>query len=214
MADLGSASRKTNCPCCGYSLRGLPSVYTCPECGSEYDPHSMVLPLPGNGKVLAGLVSWFCLAATIVWILRAQHGHLVEPWPCMLPVALLVAVALYQWLTGAAKERRFIINGAGIKLRHPEVFCPIITWEQFGEAHVSWVTGRFGILGVHGETLFGCQYRELGSLFRMSSYVEQLNAVAALYKKEQLERPRVMDGEQDRAGPQGTDSEPPLISPH
>ena len=57
------------CQQCGYRLAGLPEMGTCPECGIEYDP-TTVLPQPKPSSVrVAGLLFWplLLLLCGVAW---------------------------------------------------------------------------------------------------------------------------------------------------
>jgi predicted amidophosphoribosyltransferase len=43
--DANAVGGLERCPRCGYTLRGLPSVGVCPECGLAYDPDCEVIRL-------------------------------------------------------------------------------------------------------------------------------------------------------------------------
>ncbi len=69
-------SSSLHCGNCGYNLRRLPYVYTCPECGNAYDANALKMTgifLPGTGSF-----PWSDLLAAIL---------------CLLSAALLVATS-------------------------------------------------------------------------------------------------------------------------
>ena len=101
------------CGRCGYNLRSLPHVYTCPECGNPYNarplkmegiflPHTAYIPV---GDIIAVL---FCGLVGGVLIIAG----LVDPNPPTAVVGLLfaglglsLAVQAYRRLMGYVKFR-------------------------------------------------------------------------------------------------------------
>ncbi len=72
------------CGKCGYNLRTLPHVYTCPECGHAYNarPRKMKgIYAPGDTYLPVSDVFWVLLCLAIAWILappgfmNAQYGR-------------------------------------------------------------------------------------------------------------------------------------------
>ncbi|MGD2108571.1 MAG: hypothetical protein PVI86_04180 [Phycisphaerae bacterium] len=103
-------TESTYCAQCGYNLRTLPYVYTCPECGNEYNarpvlrhgifsPHDVVFPFK---DLLAAMVS-------AVGVFLLTYG---APWPpsmgrvvMVLTLAVLGVMFIVQGITGM---RRFL----------------------------------------------------------------------------------------------------------
>ena len=98
------------CGRCGYNLRSLPHIYTCPECGNRYNarplkmegiflPHSAPFPL---GETIA-----FALCSLVVWVLLPQGlatgdgTRLCSGW-------LFAAMGVYLAVQGYRRLMRFL----------------------------------------------------------------------------------------------------------
>lgn len=97
---LGRRGISSNLYCaeCGYSLRALPYVGRCPECGSEYNARKLwkegvftagMLTFPA-GDVFAVMVLLGLVALFVAWGLQISNGG-----PLVVGLALLMIAAFY-----------------------------------------------------------------------------------------------------------------------
>lgn len=100
------------CGRCGYNLRTLPYVYTCPECGNGYNARPLVMqgifapqeinfPFRDYGMVLLGGLSTLVLA----WGLK---------WPLDLGQSIMVLILggltlIFAWFS-IVRTKRFIVS--------------------------------------------------------------------------------------------------------
>src|SRR5690242_10129098 len=76
--EVADPLRPDRCPDCGYLFTGLPDAGTCPECGIEYDPETIVLygyktghrsavtlPFSNAMAVLLAIAAIACIASTL-----------------------------------------------------------------------------------------------------------------------------------------------------
>ena len=77
------------CPRCGYSLSGLPSEHTCPECAFEYELDAIVIQeqrrswksiaVANGGTVVLGAALWVWIGSALVLVF-ATAGFIIELW--------------------------------------------------------------------------------------------------------------------------------------
>jgi len=102
------------CGNCGYNLRTLPYVYTCPECGSGYNarplqmkgifqPHDAKIPFGDMATVL------FCGASAV--LLSARAINTARPEILAFGVALGVLTVIF-WYRTVAEFRKLAKNRA------------------------------------------------------------------------------------------------------
>jgi len=99
------------CGLCGYNLRTLPYVYTCPECGNQYnarprnlkgifEPQEIFFPFTEFGLAFLGMVSAALIALAMTWPLK-------DFWIVSMVVALVGLAMVFAW-RGIVKTKRFI----------------------------------------------------------------------------------------------------------
>lgn len=171
------------CQICNYSLAGLPDAHTCPECGTAYDPHSAVIRLACHGADHRSLLLGVIIFALVFWPAITQN-RVRDALPCGVTFLLLMAAPAYRCLLRHPKSQHLVfLDQHGIRFDHPDVRPGPIPWHDFAFAKVSWITGRFRIVGTSGRTLVRKPYCDLGSLSRMRDVVETMNRLARIYKE-------------------------------
>ena len=133
------------CPACGYSLRGLPDSYRCPECGFEYDERTRVWrpETPWKGLAATATVTIGLTGIMLLRTLRAwMSGGSPEAWDA---VSLLVlggsSVYCVQRLYSRSRRGRCVAVGrTGVFVRTLDEEG-LILWEEIvGVERVSrWV---------------------------------------------------------------------------
>lgn len=79
-----------SCPVCNYSFRGLPSAGCCPECGFQYDEHTVVLRPRKPWKTYIGM---FAIEAGLIYLLGPPFLTLLT-LVCGVVVSALLSVSL------------------------------------------------------------------------------------------------------------------------
>ncbi len=104
-------SRPVNCPVCHYSLRGLPASHRCPECGFEYDEHTLIWRPARRRGVYAVLVFvglWALYEAVqLARSVVATHPTLSREMILGAVLLPIIGVLLFR-LWRAARRGRFI----------------------------------------------------------------------------------------------------------
>ncbi len=85
------------CPRCGYSLRGLPAEYRCPECGLAYDAESEMFKLRSPWALLGVIVAVGFGGACFVSLLVHSTGVVVGD---SVPVIYMVVYGLVSFRLG------------------------------------------------------------------------------------------------------------------
>ena len=103
----------TYCGECGYNLRTLPYVYTCPECGNQYnarplhrkgifDPYALEFPL---GDVAATLLSALCSIGIFIRGFRSSSAGTLLIGVMFLVLTILLGVKAYGRLARYLKAK-------------------------------------------------------------------------------------------------------------
>lgn len=157
------------CPICAYSLRGLPAVHRCPECGLECDSNAIVFKEPRT--------AWACLASLtagiLLWRTLAEFAAMGRPWDWSASAAPVAFVAvLIWWLT---RKRHIIIVTPRYLHIHGRSSTPeSFAIEDIGDAHWSFVTGTVSISDRLGNEIIRLPSRFLAAPWRSRRMVIEL----------------------------------------
>jgi hypothetical protein len=126
--------RLTTCPVCQYDLAGLPRAHRCPECGFEYDEHTVLLR-PDRSRVVDAVFviqALMILGKTIDLFSGAGDP---ARWPLRCLIVLMMWCTLW-WFRLQLKSRRmgrFVgIHREGITFRGRECKLYSVPWSQLG----------------------------------------------------------------------------------
>ncbi len=122
------------CPACLYSLCGLPTRHTCPECGFEYDEHVRLWEAPPQSR--AREILRFCSGFVVLAISCIFFAPIsLAGW--MLTVFCFVLVA-HGW--AASRHRDYTaVTSAGIFHRVQSLRTSKIPWSKVDEV---WFRGK------------------------------------------------------------------------
>ncbi|MGD8450537.1 MAG: hypothetical protein PVJ57_01855 [Phycisphaerae bacterium] len=158
--DIEPLAADARCRRCGYSLAGLPSVHTCPECGLEYDPLCRVIELqPAKGdfrQVWLGLL----LIALLGWV-WLDHGMKAGDEYFL---ALLVGAVLWSLVRGSRHAERawLILNHRGVRLQEEAGADNLTPWTRLHCARWRWLSGRLSLESADGIVLATYNGQRLG----------------------------------------------------
>jgi hypothetical protein len=134
-----SRSRRAldRCPVCNYSLRGLPAAHRCPECGLEYDEHSIIWYPPRRRRWYAAFFALVSLGITGAGMegIFPFEGPTVDFWIGLGAVAFGVlgfVLAVRVFLT-----RPFVaVVPLGVIVRMRAQAVEVIPWDRAGSLEV------------------------------------------------------------------------------
>lgn len=160
------------CPRCCYSLRGLPTVHRCPECGLQCDSDAVVFREPR--------IAWVCVASLtaglLLWRAVSTFAGIGRSWDwwANTPLVALLAVLIW-WLT---RQRHMVIVSPRYLQIHGRSSTPeIFAIEDIGDAHWSYVTGTISISDRFGDTNVTIPSRFLAAAWRSRKVVIELKKV-------------------------------------
>ena len=127
-----TAYRLGKCPICGYNLRGLPSKYSCPECGWPYDAQTRIWRPQKPKAIFAGLIGFIGGGGFLV--------HFIVQAPRIgIPVFVLwMGLASYiGWRCYSIYKRgQFVCVGSdGIQYRLQKAEAQLIFWKDIAAIH-------------------------------------------------------------------------------
>jgi hypothetical protein len=154
-----SAKRLTNCPCCNYSLEGLPAEYLCPECGVAYDPTVVVVELQ---KVRRGPWLWIgslCFGL-FLWARMTYRTLDLENIVFTLIMVAPFLAQLWRSFVSAGTAGRFLMSRSGLLLIRANGSRDHVLWSQVATVKQSFWNGALYILDSNRRVALRCSYRE------------------------------------------------------
>jgi hypothetical protein len=108
---------------------------------------------------------------------------------CAVPLLLIAFVSARRWYRSIETGRVLVMSHKGIQIFHPEISSRLITWDEYGSARVSWLTGRFKIVNQRGKKILVCYYFRLGSLTAVREFVRTMDGLAQIYTRPDWQKP-------------------------
>lgn len=169
------------CPRCDYDLTGLPAVHTCPECGCNYDEHSIGFRLTARRNELWGACMVAIFFTFLTWLkLRkgaARGQFLVD---LLMPVAFLAGVG-WRFQKRAGLPTRLTLDRDGVALMTPGQEPVRWAWGEIGSAELGNVWSFFTIHSTDQSKLFNRYSSRLGSRKLVRRCVAEINKRIAIY---------------------------------
>lgn len=106
-----------SCPCCRYDFTGLPAAYRCPECGFEYDEHTIVWRARNPWRPMLAAAGFVLPTLMATWTtIRLVTGRYVGPGELFGTIAIFATVATFSIVIYRQNRRgRFVaINPVGV----------------------------------------------------------------------------------------------------
>ncbi len=173
----GAAAVISSCPRCAYSLDGLPTVHTCPECGLEYDRESSVFIAHPRARR-----SWPIVAISVLFVV----GIGAWVWTGT-AVTLLVAVSGLVGSISHLVRRRYafaIVERRRVRFVREDFGEECFTCDAIGAAGWSHLTGAVVIKSAAGRTLVRLPPYFFGSPTRAQTFVSAVNEVCGARRPE------------------------------
>ena len=174
----------THCPSCAYSLKSLPVIGTCPECGFDYDPSARVIPLnPGRHPLRQAVIGAVLLAGGLyygIWRLPSKGIEL----SFVLALGALVLAYFFTWTLRASESARLLITRHGVRFDAPRLDRGWIPWSRMGHARYLSLLGRLLIYDAKGETIDNLPFRKLGSPATARFCAAVINGAVQRYSKD------------------------------
>jgi len=174
------------CVRCGYSLKGLPEVHRCPECGHENDRESTAIREPrvfAKLNAVAGVVVFLAVTAR-AWVRGV--ASLSHPM-----VALAVALIAAAWIQVRRRARTIVVSRRSLELIDEASKVKSYTMEDVADAHWSFATGRTRITDRKGRVVVIIPNKFFNSLRADRKVVQAIKAVVA-------QRDAIADPQPDR----------------
>ena len=124
------------CPRCTYSLRGLPTHHTCPECGLRYDEHCELYRIR-NPK--AAFTMLLCVTGGVGGIVKGiehlRHWATAGPWERLFGLAVVIwaiaVVLVVRKLYRIYRRGQFVaVTTDGLIIRMVACKDDLIPWER------------------------------------------------------------------------------------
>ena len=168
------------CPRCDYDLTGLPAVHTCPECGCNYDEHSMGIPLTGRRKYFW---TWVAVALNSFLMFRSvqRAGPGLEILRRFVVPAMLFLAIFIHWRRHTNLPTRLILDRDGIELATLRQVSLRWFWAMIRTVEVDWVWGYFRIKSHDGTVLISRHYSSFGTLKLAKYSAAEINRRVEMY---------------------------------
>lgn len=123
-----SETRELPCKRCAYSLRGLPDVHVCPECGLRYDPSCVLIALDfSRGRARDAVLATLLIATLAVTVWRTQW--VPQDWHLLALLLFYPLVYLMRRFVWAPSW--LLINREGIHLEYRARPMQSVPWADF-----------------------------------------------------------------------------------
>lgn len=168
------------CPKCAYSLKGLPVVHTCPECGSEYDPHALVIRFDvqqyerrqmGYATILLAMIGFVSFRAGI------QQDDIL----LLVIIAGSMLTSLVKMCRARSTPYLLSINRCGVQFEHPKLRERRLLWSTIDRAKFRWLSGRFYLYGDDGKKLISIRPHWIGGRRVARMCATRINSLAQIY---------------------------------
>lgn len=178
------------CPRCDYDLTGLPVQHTCPECGCNYDEHSIGIELTGrrNEFWAAGLVGGMMLVSLIIKIQRGKSSS--ELVGTLVSLFLVGFFLFWRLQRRAGSPSRIILDALGTELATKGQEPLRWPWRDIRRVEVDWMWGTFTLYDKEEQVLIARNYRALGTLKLAKRCAAEINKRLELYSPRTDDPPR------------------------
>lgn len=144
--------RLSNCPKCGYDLRGGAAEGACPECGAAYDRWMFYIPIGNAWSPLTNCVVFAFLAiifGIISALVLAKRAYGAGTWLAL--IAMMFIGLLIASLVSLARDRRgrdseMLVTATGIRWKRGLGQTLHLPWKHFAYVDVRRVRATLWVL--------------------------------------------------------------------
>jgi len=163
------------CPSCGYALRELPPIWTCPECGFDYDPHAKIIQLAPRRWALRQVFLGILLLTLAVWMLIREGAADDSSLEFIGFVGVLTLWYFLAYCRGAGEPSRLQLTRRGVRFEDASLDRGWIDWGRIRNAKYRWWSGKLCIVGVDGGQLWSARYERVGSAMVARDCADAIN---------------------------------------
>lgn len=161
------------CARCGYDLRGLPNVHTCPECGCAFDKTCEFHVAPRMSTLQFAVLVGFCaLAVLTLSAAPMPQARLAKGIMITAYAGLALACCLSFMLPN---QRKAVVGAFGVLFVGRRGRVKSFEWDEITVATLTRLDGVVRIRGSAATVLWRSHYTVFGTYARAMAFVESVN---------------------------------------
>lgn len=149
------------CNRCGYSLAGLPSEHSCPECGLIYDSVSGFVQLRSGQFHIRQIVYGLLFLAVLVLLIKKTTLERIDLW-----IGVIVGIGIFanmiKLFLRARNRYGMYVCRNGVTFDHPDIKTKGFQWSSISSAKYSIITGNFAITNIEGKEVLVVAANRIG----------------------------------------------------
>lgn len=179
---MSESEQTRKCPNCKYSLIGLPTEHSCPECGFDYDPSAIVIRLKPQRHDWRQVVYGILLLG-IMYLGVIQRGYSTDVRALVAIVGVSIVVSLFRLFRIHSESQSIKINRLGIEVDDAALAVGIIRWKSVKSVKYSPLRGALIIRGVSRDRLCVWPSRRLGGRRIARRCAEEISRLLSVYTR-------------------------------
>lgn len=178
-----------HCLKCGYSLRGLPDIHTCPECGLDYDLNRIVIPIGGYRRIIKIYLPLITILLPLLALFPqfTRIGLSTRQIVIMATVILMIVIHILRIVPRRHLYLTYLaLDSKGVHLFHANGEVKHYAWPDIDQARGEWFGGNFHLVGKDGIDLFSCNGDDLGGWSKTKQCISAINAARERFQDQNL----------------------------